>query len=76
MTCPAAHVAAGLGDTAEAERRFAATLWGEPALCRVAARPADGTMGAWRRGTLSVDRPRDIVFGERRAGGPRAARLS
>ena len=34
VTYPAAHVAAGLGDTPEAERPLEATLWGEPALGR------------------------------------------
>ena len=65
VTYPAAHVAAGLGDTPEAERPLEATLWGEPALGRAQARLADGTKIAWRRGTWSVDRPRDVVFRER-----------
>ena len=65
VTYPAAHVAAGLGDTPESERPLEATLWGEPALGRAAARLADGTRIAWRRGTWSVDRPRDVVFRER-----------
>jgi hypothetical protein len=32
VTYPAAHVAAGLGDTPEHERPLEATLWGEPPL--------------------------------------------
>jgi hypothetical protein len=65
VTYPADHVAAGLGDTPEHERPLEATLWGEPALGRAAARLADGTRIAWRRGVWSVDRERDVVFGER-----------
>jgi alpha-glucosidase (family GH31 glycosyl hydrolase) len=34
VTYPAAHVAAGLGDTPEAQRPLEATLWGEPACGR------------------------------------------
>ena len=65
VTYPAAHVARGLGDTPESERPLEATLWGEPRLGRTAARLADGTRIAWRRGRWSVDRPRDVTFSER-----------
>lgn len=65
VTYPAAHVACGLGDTPEAQRPLEATLWGEPRLGRAAVRLADGTKIAWRDGTWSVDRPREIVFAER-----------
>ena len=65
VTYPAAHVAAGLGDTPEHERPLEATLWGEPRVGRAAARLADGTKITWRRGTWSVDRPRDVTFRER-----------
>jgi alpha-glucosidase (family GH31 glycosyl hydrolase) len=65
VTYPADHVACGLGDTPEAERPLEATLWGEPALGRAQARLADGTRITWRRGTWSVDRPREIAFRER-----------
>ena len=57
--------AAGLGDTPEDERPLEATLWGEPPLGRASAHLADGTTIAWRRGVWSVDRPRDVRFGER-----------
>ena len=62
MTYPAAHVAAGLGDTPQSERPLEATLWGEPRLGSATVRLADGTRIAWRRGRWSVDRERDIVF--------------
>jgi alpha-glucosidase (family GH31 glycosyl hydrolase) len=65
VTYPATHVAAGLGDTPEAERPLEATLWGEPALGSAGARLADGTKIAWRRGRWSVDRDRAIVFAQR-----------
>ena len=65
MTYPAAHVAAGLGDTPEHERPLEATLWGEPPLGHAAVRLADGTKIAWRRGRWSVDRERDVTFAER-----------
>jgi len=65
VTYPAAHVAAGLGDTPEHERPLEATLWGEPTLGRAAARLPDGTSIAWRHGRWSVDRARDVSFGER-----------
>jgi hypothetical protein len=65
VTYPAAHVATGLGDTAEAQRPLEATLWGEPRLGHTAIRLADGTKVAWRRGRWSVDRERDVTFGER-----------
>jgi alpha-glucosidase (family GH31 glycosyl hydrolase) len=64
VTYPAEHVAAGLGDHPEAERPLEATLWGEPALGRAAARLADGTRISWRRGRWSVDRDRDVHFHE------------
>ncbi|MEA2142987.1 MAG: alpha-D-xyloside xylohydrolase [Solirubrobacteraceae bacterium] len=65
VTYPAAHVAAGLGDTPEGERPLEATLWGEPRLGHAAAHLADGTRIGWRRGRWSVDGPRDIAFHER-----------
>ena len=65
VTYPAAHVAAGLGDTPAADRPLEATLWGEPPLGRALAHLADGTRIAWRRGVWSIDRPRDIAFAER-----------
>jgi len=65
VTYPAAHVASGLGDVPEHERPLEATLWGEPALGHAAVRLADGTRIAWRRGRWSVDRNRDVTFGER-----------
>ena len=65
MTYPAAHVAAGLGDTPEHERPLEATLWGEPPLGRATARLADGTTISWRRGRWSADRERDVTFDER-----------
>ena len=65
VTCPAAHVATGLGDTPEHERPLEATLWGEPRLGHTAVRLADGTKIAWRRGRWSVDRERDVTFAER-----------
>ncbi len=43
LTHPADHVAAGLGDVAEADRPLVATLWGEPRCGRALARMADGT---------------------------------
>jgi alpha-glucosidase (family GH31 glycosyl hydrolase) len=65
VTYPADHVATGLGDTPESERPLEATLWGEPPLGHAAARLADGTRISWRRGRWSVDRERDVTFGER-----------
>jgi hypothetical protein len=52
VTYPADHVAAGLGDTAEADRPLEATLWGVPACGRAGARLADGTRLRWREGQL------------------------
>jgi alpha-glucosidase (family GH31 glycosyl hydrolase) len=66
VTYPAAHVAAGLGDTPEAERPLVATLWGEPPLGQTVARLADGTRIRWRRGEWSIDRERPIDFVELR----------
>ena len=66
VTYPAAHVAAGLGDTPEAERPLEATLWGEPRARARARRgwpTARGSPGGAAR--WSVDRPRDVVFRER-----------
>jgi hypothetical protein len=63
VTYPAAHVAAGLGDTPERERPLEATLWGTPPLGRACARLADGTVLLWRRGQWSVSDPgRDVSF--------------
>jgi len=67
VTYPAAHVAAGLGDTPESERPLEATLWGEPALGHTAVRLADGTKIGWRRGRWWVDAAgeRAVTFSER-----------
>ncbi len=65
VTYPAQHVAAGLGDTPEAQRPLEATLWGQPSLGSAAVRLADGTKIAWRRGVWSVDRAREVTFAER-----------
>jgi hypothetical protein len=64
-TYPRAHVETGLGDTPEAERPLQATLWGEPRLGHTAARLADGTRVAWRRGVWSVEGDRLVSFAER-----------
>jgi alpha-glucosidase (family GH31 glycosyl hydrolase) len=58
VTYPASHVARGLGDLDESSRPLVATLWGEPRLGRTAARLADGTRIAWRRGEWSISAPR------------------
>jgi hypothetical protein len=66
VTYPAAHVAAGLGDTPEAQRPLEATLWGEPACGRALARLADGTRIAWRRGRgWELPPDRDVAVDER-----------
>lgn len=65
MTYPAAHVAAGLGDTPESERPLEATLWGVPRLGHTAVRLADGTKIGWGGGHWSVDRERDVTFARR-----------
>ncbi|MDX6718107.1 MAG: hypothetical protein QOJ63_361, partial [Solirubrobacteraceae bacterium] len=62
---PAAHVAAGLGDTPEPQRPLEATLWGEPPLRSTAVRLADGTKITWRRGSWMVDRDRNVLFSQR-----------
>jgi alpha-glucosidase (family GH31 glycosyl hydrolase) len=64
VTHPAEHVAAGLGDTPEAERPLEATLWGEPALGHAKARLADGTQIRWEHGEWSVagKAEREIAF--------------
>jgi alpha-glucosidase (family GH31 glycosyl hydrolase) len=62
VTYPAAHVARGLGDVAEAERPLAATLWGSPPLGHAAARLTDGTVVRWRRGEWSVTDEREVEF--------------
>jgi alpha-glucosidase (family GH31 glycosyl hydrolase) len=61
VTHPAAAVARGLGDEV---LLLVATLWGEPPLGRAAARLADGTRIAWRRGRgWSVSDPaREVEF--------------
>jgi hypothetical protein len=64
VTYPAAHVASGLGDVRESERPLEATLWGEPPLGHNAARLADGTRIAWRRGQWSVWPEREVGFAE------------
>ena len=65
VTYPEAHIARGLGDTPERERPLEATLWGEPACGRAAARLADGTVVRWTRGEWSVTREREITYRER-----------
>ncbi|HEX4110717.1 MAG TPA: TIM-barrel domain-containing protein [Solirubrobacteraceae bacterium] len=65
VTYPAEHVAAGLGDTPEAQRPLQATLWGEPRDGRAQVRLADGTTIRWARGRWSVDGDREIAFRER-----------
>lgn len=65
VTYPAAHVAGGLGDVAEAERPLEATLWGEPRLGRTAVRLADWTRIGWRRGAWTVTGERAITLEER-----------
>jgi alpha-glucosidase (family GH31 glycosyl hydrolase) len=62
VTYPAEHVARGLGDTPESERPLEATLWGEPASGRAAARLADGTVVRWTRGEWKVTPARDVIF--------------
>jgi alpha-glucosidase (family GH31 glycosyl hydrolase) len=62
VTYPAEHVARGLGDTPEPERPLEATLWGEPACGRAAARLADGTVVRWSRGEWKVTPARDVTF--------------
>ena len=64
VTYPQAHVAAGLGDVSESDRPLVATLWGSPPLGRAAARLADGTRIAWRRGHWSVSPDREVSFRE------------
>jgi hypothetical protein len=67
VTYPAAHVASGLGDVGGREghqRPLEATLWGEPTLGHTAARLADGTKIAWRRGRWSVTGERDVTFAQ------------
>jgi len=65
VTYPAEHVAAGLGDTPEAERPLEATLWGRPRIGRAGARLADGTSIRWTRGRWSVRPEREIELRER-----------
>ena len=67
VTHPAAHVAAGLGDTPESERPLEATLWGQPRLAQTAVRLADGARIAWRRGRWEAPSGRDITFAVRDA---------
>jgi hypothetical protein len=70
VTHPAAHVARGLGDTAEGERPLVATLWGEPRGGRALARLADGTRITWRRGRWSAPAGRDVAFRTMPGDGP------
>ena len=74
VTHPAAHVAAGLGDTPEPERPLEATLWGEPGCGRAKARLADGTPIRWERGRVvgagRRARPRDQLSRALLNGGP------
>jgi alpha-glucosidase (family GH31 glycosyl hydrolase) len=62
VTYPAPHVAAGLGDVAEAERPLEATLWGEPKLGSAGVRLADGTRIKWHRGEWTVEPDRDVTL--------------
>jgi hypothetical protein len=61
VTHPAAHVARGLGDTAERERPLEATLWGRPALGRACAKLADGTRIGWHDGDWSIEEDREVT---------------
>jgi hypothetical protein len=61
VTLPASHVASGLGDTPERERPLEATLWGEPACGRAAARLAEGTRVRWVRGEWSIGPERELT---------------
>jgi alpha-glucosidase (family GH31 glycosyl hydrolase) len=65
VTYPAAHVAAGLGDTPEHERPLVATLWGSPRLGHTAARLPDGSRIGWRHGAWEVAAGREITLVER-----------
>jgi hypothetical protein len=65
VTYPAEHVAAGIGDVAEADRPLVATLWGRPRCGRSSARLADGTRVRWLRGEWSVSPGREVEFRER-----------
>lgn len=65
VTHPAAHVAAGLGDTPESERPLVATLWGAPRTGHAAARLADGGAIGWRRGRWTLPPGRDVTVVER-----------
>ena len=62
VTYPAEHVAAGLGDVAEAERPLEATLWGEPKGGRAKAVLADGTCVRWDHGAWSAAPERQISY--------------
>jgi alpha-glucosidase (family GH31 glycosyl hydrolase) len=66
VTYPAEHVARGLGDTPDAERRLEATLWGVPAhpTHTAATRLADGLRIGWSRrdGWVCSNPERDISF--------------
>ena len=64
VTYPAAHVAAGLGETPESERPLEATLWGEPCPGRSTARLADATRVRWRAGAWSCEPAREISYRE------------
>jgi len=65
VTYPAGHVAAGLGDTPEADRPLEATLWGEPPLGRVTAWLPDGSRVRWRNGRWLSPPDRHIAFSTR-----------
>jgi len=64
VTYPAAHVARGLGDVAEAERPLEATLWGRPVSGRAVAKLADGVTVRWseRDGWSVSDPGRSVEF--------------
>jgi len=65
VTYPAAHVARGLGDAAEADRPLEATLWGRPECGRAKARLADGNEIRWESGNWFVPTDRSVVVTER-----------
>ncbi len=64
VTYPAAHVAAGLGDTPESQRPLEATLWGRPKSGRAKARLADGTEIRWESGHWFAPPGREVAFAE------------
>ena len=65
VTYPAAHVAAGLGDTPESERPLEATLWGEPPLGRAERAPRRRHAHPLARGEWSVPTGRVVSVADR-----------